>query len=93
MHSEDSDQTGRMPRLIWVFAGRTLILLVLSCRGSFQFVSFILFLLLFLLGFYGPSQLFNFFWAGGAKMEDPQEKQPAHPQADFGMSELGSNSQ
>ena len=35
-HSEDSDQTGRMPRLIWVFAGRTLILLVLSCRGSFR---------------------------------------------------------
>ena len=35
-HSEDSDQTGRMPRLIWVFAGHTLILLVLSCRGSFH---------------------------------------------------------
>ena len=34
-HAEDSDQTGRMPRLIWVFAGRTLLLLVLSCRGSF----------------------------------------------------------
>ena len=33
-HSEDSDQTGQMPRLIWVFAGRTLILLVFSCRGS-----------------------------------------------------------
>ena len=33
--SEDSDQTGRMPRLIWVFAGRTAILLVLSCRGSY----------------------------------------------------------
>ena len=33
-HSEDSDQTGRMPRLIWVFAGRTPILLVLSRRGS-----------------------------------------------------------
>ena len=32
--SVDSDQTGRMPRLIWVFAGRTLTLLVLSCRGS-----------------------------------------------------------
>ena len=32
--SEGSDQTGRMPRLIWFFAGRTLILLVLSCRGS-----------------------------------------------------------
>ena len=34
-HSEGSDQTGRMPRLIWVFAGRTLILLVLSCPGSY----------------------------------------------------------
>ena len=33
--SEDSDQTGRMSRLIWVFAGRTAILLVLSCRGSY----------------------------------------------------------
>ena len=33
-HSEDSDQTGRMPRLIWVFAWRRLILFVLSCRGS-----------------------------------------------------------
>ena len=33
-HSEDSDQTGRLPRLIWVFAGRTLILFVFSCRGS-----------------------------------------------------------
>ena len=33
-HSEDSDQTGWMPRLIWVFAGRTVTLLVLSCRGS-----------------------------------------------------------
>ena len=32
--SEYSDQTGRMPRLIWVFAGRTVILLVLSCGGS-----------------------------------------------------------
>ena len=32
--SQASDQTRRMPRLIWVFAWRTLILLVLSCRGS-----------------------------------------------------------
>ena len=32
--SEDSDQTGRMLRRIWVFAGRKAILLVLSCRGS-----------------------------------------------------------
>ena len=31
--SDDSDQTGRMPRLIWVFAERTLTSLVLSCRG------------------------------------------------------------
>ena len=30
----DSDQTGWMSRLIWVFAGSSLILLVLSCRGS-----------------------------------------------------------
>ena len=34
---EDSDQTGRLPRLIWVFAGRTVILLVLSWGGSFTF--------------------------------------------------------
>ena len=34
-HSEDSDQTGRMRRLIWVVSGRTLYSLVLSCRGSF----------------------------------------------------------
>ena len=33
--SEDSYQAGRMPRLIWVFVRRTLILFVLSCRGSF----------------------------------------------------------
>ena len=32
--SEDSDQTGRMPRLNWVLAGRTLILSVLSRGGS-----------------------------------------------------------
>ena len=32
--SEDSDQTGQMPRLIWVFAGRTTTLLVLSWGGS-----------------------------------------------------------
>ena len=29
----DSDQSGRMPRLIWVFAGRTATLLVLTCRS------------------------------------------------------------
>ena len=35
VHSKDSDQTGQMPRLIWVFAGQALILLVLSFRGSY----------------------------------------------------------
>ena len=34
--SKDSDQTGRMSKLFWVFAERTLILLVLSCRGPYQ---------------------------------------------------------
>ena len=43
--SEDSDQTGRMPRLIWVFAGRTLILLVLSCRGSYYYDEFSIFVI------------------------------------------------
>ena len=33
-HNKDSDQTGLMPRLIWVFAGCTVILLVLSCCGT-----------------------------------------------------------
>ena len=33
-HSEDSDQTRQMSRLIWVFAGRTVILVVLSWGGS-----------------------------------------------------------
>ena len=37
--SEDSDQTGRMHRLIWVFAGRTVTLLILPCRGSYTFVN------------------------------------------------------
>ena len=35
MQAAKTDQTGQMPRLISVFAGRTHILLVLSCRGSF----------------------------------------------------------
>ena len=36
VHSEDSDQAARMPRLIWVFAGHTVILLFLSRGGSFK---------------------------------------------------------
>ena len=35
-HSEDSDQTRRMPRLIWVFAGHTVIVLVLSWGSSYH---------------------------------------------------------
>ena len=31
-------QTGRMPRLIWVFAGAHVILLVLSCGGSYSLI-------------------------------------------------------
>ena len=37
--SEDSDQTGRMPRLIWVFADAQVILSVLLCGGSFENVN------------------------------------------------------
>ena len=36
--SEDSDQTGWIPRLIWVFAGRTVILLVLLWGSSFSLI-------------------------------------------------------
>ena len=36
VHSEGSDQTEQMPRLIWVFAGRTVTLLVLSWGGTDQ---------------------------------------------------------
>ena len=35
VHSKDSDQTGRMPRLIWVFACYTIIL---SCCGSNKYL-------------------------------------------------------
>ena len=35
-HSKVSDQTGWMLRLIWVFAGRTVILLFFSCPGSYK---------------------------------------------------------
>ena len=35
MWTGKTDQIGQMPRLICAFAGRTLTLLVLSCRGSF----------------------------------------------------------
>ena len=34
-HSEDSDQTGQIPRLIWVFAGAQVIMLVFSLGGPF----------------------------------------------------------
>ena len=44
-HSEDSDQTGQMPRLIWVFAWRTITLLVFSYRSSYIFLQLIILLL------------------------------------------------
>ena len=48
-HSEDSDQTGRMPRLIWVFAGRIVILLVLSrCHDAAQMLYTGIILLVFI---------------------------------------------
>ena len=50
--SEDSEQTGRMPRLIWVFAGRTTTLLVLSWGGS---------LVLRLFNIAGFTQIYNKF--------------------------------
>ena len=34
MRTAKTNKTGRMPRLIWVFAGHTVTLLVLSCHGS-----------------------------------------------------------
>ena len=55
-HSEDSDQTGRMPRLIWVFAGRTATLLVLSRGGSNVLSKFPLVLVLVFLKMF-PSSL------------------------------------
>ena len=39
VHSKDSDQTGRMSRVNRVFAERTLILLVLTCRGSYLYIA------------------------------------------------------
>ena len=38
-HSEDSDQTGWMPRLIWVFACAHVIVLVLSICGSLYYIA------------------------------------------------------
>ena len=38
-HTDDSDQTGRMSRLSWVFARHTVILLVLSLGGSCGFTT------------------------------------------------------
>ena len=40
-HSEDSDQTGRMPRLIWVFAGRTCHFVGFVMRWLYLFLQFI----------------------------------------------------
>ena len=67
--SEGSDQTGRMPRLIWVFAGRTTTLLVLSWGGSY----------------YKTSRTNTYSWAGPWKMwlmsnaNNKGADQPVHP--------------
>ena len=73
--SEDSDQTGQMPRLIWVFTGCTLTLLVLSCRGSFHLTDI-------------KTISLTLIWVNqqcGAKVEDCQRKPPVHPQAGHGF--------
>ena len=57
--SNVSDQTGRMSRLIWVFAGHTLILLVLSCRGSCQTLNFMI------LEFFMTTELRSFTFKNG----------------------------
>ena len=60
--SEDSNQTGWMPRLIWVFAGRTLTLLVLSWCGSVvKSYSTVLFVK-FVIVFFSLSYLRYIFW-------------------------------
>ena len=41
-HIEDSDQTGRMTRLIWVFAGRTV---TLFCRAAAHFNNYVRFVI------------------------------------------------
>ena len=41
VHSKDSAQTGRMPRLIWVFAGRTCLSLFLTWGGLYVFLGFL----------------------------------------------------
>ena len=43
-HSEDSDQTGRMPRPIWVFAGRTLVKPTAVKLSRHQVLTFLLLL-------------------------------------------------
>ena len=83
VHSEDSDQTGRMPRLIWVFAGRTPILLVLSCHGSnviniWSAVKFAEFLWRKVYGLNGPRQA-NLVLTTYASSEGSGE--PAHPRS------------
>ena len=48
MRTAKTDQTEQMPRLIWVFAGCIVTLLVLSCCGSSSFRGFLYLLILLL---------------------------------------------
>ena len=52
MRTAKTDQTGRMPRLNRICAGRTTTLLVFSRRGSFVSPNFLIFFFLFFLMFY-----------------------------------------
>ena len=65
------------------------------CFDMLWLISIVSFIMVFVAVFIGilRHNYLTSFEQVGAKMENPQEKQPAHPQADFGMSELGSNSQ
>ena len=48
MRTAKTDQTGRMPRLIWLFAECTLVLLILSYPGMFLMISLQTFIWIFL---------------------------------------------
>ena len=71
--SNDSDQTGQMPRLIWVFAGRTVILLVLSWGGSFGIIT--------VHHFYSPTH--NFRCCGYVTYPDNQKIKTWSPSSTF----------
>ena len=80
VHREDSDQTGRMPKLIWVFAGHTVILFVLSWGGSLMIKKMDLILdFLFLLHIVTSStDLQNILWKKKVFCKDVYPLGPSH---------------